>query len=317
MAKAGNILLFSRDPGGTNQLVALRDILLNKKPPYQQIAEVLDISEQINIQILAKDYAKDIWNNNSISSCAYHSIENHLDDLKPDLILTATSHMDDHSQEDMWEHARQRGIKTACFLDISGNIALRFQNANGQYVFPDDIFLLSQDDCQVFIDLGLPQSRLHVIGDLYADYIKNCSADADGLNLRALWKINPTDSVILFASDYITEMMAEGMAFQVTEFEGLDLLLELLQKDKIPDITGPYRLIIRPHPKDKPGKYDHYLDRNFQNLSLIISDQGTSLDAVKVADVTASVGSSLLNEAEVLGRATLNLTPLCLDHKGS
>jgi len=312
------ILLISRDPGGSNQLVALYDQLLadSKNPDNPEII------------VIAKDYAKAIWQQNGITAQAWPDgiteadLAGFLAAYQADQIITGTGHMDDRTEQMVWRIARQLGIPTTAFLDSSHNIAVRFKDRQGKIFLPDFVSVIDDDAIPALLALGLVRQNIIVSGDLYANYVskRRAGQNQSGL-LHAEWGVKAGESLILFASDYIREMQALGMTFDVTEFDCLEHLMALLQSSDdlahglTNDLTGPYRLVIRPHPKDTPGKYDGYLKQSTPNMTIVISSSGASLDAVMASDMVASMGSSLLNEARLLGVAALELGPLLKAHK--
>ncbi len=313
-------LFFSRDPGGTNQLVALRSILSEQSGEHKDhpLFDRLNISGRPDIIVTAKDYAHVIWRQNGFEALDWPDISSeedvasYLAGFSPDHIITSTCHVDDRTEQMVWRAARRLGIKVTAFLDSHHNIAVRFKDDQGEVIMPDHISVIDETVIPALLSLGFGERNIFISGDLYQNYFMNRKRDKS-LAPRA-WGAEKGESLILFASDYIHEMQAMGFTFEVTEFECLDRLIDILNAGEgrkyLQGHCGPYRLIIRPHPKDTPGKYDDYPRRSTQKLVIVISATGASLEAVMSADLVAGLGSSLLNEAKALGVDILALGPL-------
>ncbi len=316
------ILFISRDPGGTNQLVALRELLLGQKDEAQKKALYvqLGLSGSPEITIVAKDYARGIWMQNSVEPLNWpnlrssHDIINYLLEFNIDQIVTSTSHLDDRTEQVIWRLASRISIKTTAFLDYDLNLEARFRDDKGRKIFPSQVAVINQSAIEPLTVLGMEKKNIFVAGNLYQEYIKKQGVSDVKNRLYSIWQADEREKLILFASDYIREMQALGMTFDVTEFECLDCLIEILSSKKdtsqLKGISEPYRLIIRPHPKDRRGKYDRYLSKNTDNLTIIIDQNGTSVEAVSTSNMVAGLGSSLLDEARILGVETLELGPI-------
>lgn len=325
------ILFISRDPGGTNQLVALRDILMGQRCDNRtNLFARLDLSATPDVTVIAKDFANIIWQQNDIAVEVWPNIESEADialylaGFNPDQIITSTCHVDDRTEQVVWRMARQLGIKTTAFLDSSLNTGLRFKDDLGQTVLPDRVSLIDEKAAASLQSLGLVADAIFMSGDLYRAYVRAKAKEKGNVTarLRSDWGGKDGEYLILFASDYIREMQAMGVDFEITEFDCLACLLDLLNSGDIAkyleNSRPPYRLVIRPHPKDTPGKYDDYPRRGMENLTILIDGNGASTDAVLSADIVAGLGSSLLNEARALGGDVLELGPIVVsrrDHK--
>ncbi|MBL4612532.1 MAG: hypothetical protein JKY91_02205 [Emcibacter sp.] len=324
------ILFISRDPGGTNQLVALRDILLG--PDCDSRTEAfghLGLSSAPDITVIAKDYAKAIWQQNSIAVLDWPDhdvmadIGGYLAGFGADQIITGTCHVDDRTEQAIWRAAKVLDVKTTAFLDSSLNISVRFMDDSWQEVLPDRVSMIEESARQRLQALGLTQEALFISGDLYKSYIqaqvKGPAKAKVRSRLRQSWGVKDKECLILFASDYIQEMQARGVHFQVTEFDSLTCLLDLLKsgdiQDHFPGAIPPYRLVIRTHPKDTVGKYEAYPAQSTKNVTILIDEAGPATDAVFSSDIVAGLGSSLLKEAGALGVEVLELGPIVIRRK--
>jgi len=305
------ILMISRDPGATNQLVALHHILTgpdceNRKALFAQ----LGLTSCPDIIVIAKDYASDIWRQNGIRAeqwpgiASEQEIADYLESKNPGQIITGTCHVDDRTEQAIWRTARRLGIATTAFLDAIDNIDLRFRDKDGAVVLPDRVSLIDGSAVPKMRSLGLPAQAIFISGDLYLDYSR----------VRARGRARRTSGPILFASDYIREMQALGIVFDISEFDCLDCLIDLVKSgrisDYVPDMRPPCHLIIRPHPKDTAGKYDSYPAQSDKNITIRISKGGSATEAILSSCLVAGLGSAVLVEARALGVAVLELGPI-------
>ncbi|WP_417317876.1 hypothetical protein [Emcibacter sp.] len=314
-SKSARILLISRDPGGTNQLVALRQLLLSGQGGKFGIPDSDDVPE---LFIAAKEFAQAIWRNAGQDIIALEQdlgedrIRELLNRIQPDFIYTGTSHIDDRTEQEVWRVASQMGIPTAALVDSQNSILLRFTDNRNVIVTPDRIFVVDARSKQELTDAGVKKAHITVGGDLYRTHlgtVENLAGQAG--ETRAHWQVEEGESVILFASDYISEIGLDKFPHKVSEFDCLEYLLEALRGgNSFEGLKAPFRLVIRPHPKDTPGKYDNYPEQSQNGLAIIVTDQGSSLEAVGAADIVVGMNSSLFREAEVLGVPVVPLIPL-------
>ncbi|NOZ42648.1 MAG: hypothetical protein GXP02_05720 [Alphaproteobacteria bacterium] len=308
------ILLISRDPGATNQLVALRHILTGAVCERRKnLFDHLGLAVCPDIMPIAKDYAGDIWQQNGITArdwpnmSSEQAIGAYLAGFAADQIITGTCHVDDRTEQAIWRVARRLGMATTAFLDSVHNIELRFRDDAGAVILPDRVALIDDSGVAAVRALGLSGRMIFISGNLYQSYIKTKKPRTPGHKWRG-------ESLILFASDYIREMQALGLFFEITEFDCLDCLIDLLTSGDISDyltgFTPPCRLVIRPHPKDSAGKYRHYPARSNENITIQISNSGAATEAILSAQLVAGLESSLIGEARMLGVEVLELGPI-------
>jgi len=310
------ILMISRDPGATNQLVALHHILTGPDSESRQaLFGHLGLAHCPDIMTVAKDYAADIWQQNGIRAeqwpgiASEQEIADYLGGQNPGQIITGTCHVDDRTEQAIWRSARRLGIATTAFLDAIDNIDLRFRDRDGAVVLPDRVSLIDGSALEIMQSQGLSKRSIFISGDLYLDYSR----------VRARGHARRTSGPILFASDYIREMQALGIVFDITEFDCLDCLIDLVKSGRIadyaPDIRPPCQVIIRPHPKDTAGKYDSYPAMSDKNITLRISNNGSATEAILSSHLVAGLGSALLAEARALGVGVLELGPIVRHRK--
>jgi len=321
------ILFISRDPGGTNQLVALRDILLGEQGEAKKslFQKYFNVPDPFDIIIVAKDFARATWLENGVEPLCWpdldsvHDITMYVMDFSASHIVTSTCHLDDRTEQLIWRLAKRLAVKTTAFLDSGLNIEARFRNDSGNLVFPDQLSVNDEETIPHLLSLGFPQENLLVSGDLYQNFIKKNAHNYMQNILRTEWGATATERIILFASDYVREMQALGVQFEITEFECLNCLIDMLThedaSEDLKGMKGPFRLIIRPHPKDTDGKYDAYPQMSTKNLHILVNGTGSAIEAISTSDLVAGLGSSLLGEAKTLDVDVLELAPIVQKNK--
>lgn len=292
------VVLFSRDPGGTNQLIALHAVLSGvEAPPSPDVAALKDRVAGQPLRVVAKDQAVAFWQR------AGQAVENWNGDLatwpEPQVaaLLTATSDIDDRTPQLLWRWAAQRGIFTAAFVDGPHTPDQRFRMADGARIVPEQIFASDPETLHALAEAGLPADRLRLAGPLHEARVRALAraVGADRIaTLRRHWGAQPGERVVLFASDCGREIAAAGRPMAYDEVEGLERMLRRT--------SG--RVIIRPHPKDTPGKYQSFVSNRVR-----VSSEEDSIAAILAADVVAGMASALLVEATVLERPTRSLWP--------
>lgn len=121
------------------------------------------------------------------------------------------------------------------------------------------------------------------------------------------------ERIVLFASECGAEMAEWGLDVAHDEFACLDRLIRLMRRGAAD--LGPVRIVgdcalvvIRPHPKDRPGKYDAYAQAG-PAPRVLVDAGGDGIEAVLTADAVVGMDSSLLYEAEALGKPAISLLP--------
>lgn len=313
------ILVFSRDPGAANHLVALTALLRNGAAPAEgPLASLRDTFGGHPFAIYARATARDVWKRAGIDAVDWDSVAG-VDDVAAVLertaaraVVTGTSDVDETTDCALWRAARRAGLPSLAIVDHAAGAPYRFRDQSGN-VAPD-IVLVPDDACRdAILGAGVPAERVRVVGDLHlvrvAHHRDMVTADAVA-RLRRLWGATDDDRVVLFASECRREMVASGRPSPYDEVDLLEKLIAAIAAGEGPTaahISQPARtlLVVRPHPRDTAGKYDH-LDRESQ-LRVRVSDAGAPEEAARAADLVVGMASTLLLEAHVLGVATLSL----------
>lgn len=314
-----NVLFFSRDPGATNQLVAVHELLCSTAdsvmPAIEELRKCLMLSrdEMPQAVIIGKKYALDVWRAAGIQ--AEDGSDAIPDELikKRDiaLVVTGTDDIDEPDTILLWQAAQQAGIPVAVFLDNLINLDTRFRTRDGALITPDLVFALDHHSTASLAAAGIPENKLRTTENLHLRRLTRIAKHHKGARgkLRKIWQVDDATQVILFASENTTEMAAAGRPAPYDEHAVLKGLLDDLAQGKAvgeikPD-HGPVLVVIRPHPRDSAGKYDEYC--RISDPAVLVSNVNTPLEAALAADLVVGMDTALLFEAHALGQPTLSL----------
>lgn len=311
-------LFFSRDPGPTNQLVAVHAQLASGQVDTP-LAGLGARARGLGLAVHGKPPGDAVWRRAGIEPMRWRD---DLDDAGIDallarrdvaLVITGTSDVDEPTDRRLWRAAARRGIESHVFLDHPANLDRRFFESSGAATFPDRVYLPDDGYVAPLAALGVPRAAMIVAGDLHlARLASGVGRDAVAARsgLRDRWGAGAGDVVVLYASECNAEMAAAGRPSPFDEFATLDRLIGLVRARApiagvatAPDTT---LIVVRPHPRDRAGKYDAW--RGTRAPRLVISADGAPLEALCAADAVAGMGSTLLREAAALRRPVVSLT---------
>ncbi len=319
-----DILYYARDPGAANMIVAARAALEEQAIcplPLQILAYRLGTNPRDIV--LGKTFALETFTAAGISASDWSkavsgtardaSLRALLTELRPQLIITGTSDIDDDDDIALWRAADALDIPTCAIVDTSGNMAARFTDRSGAIVFPKQVLVPSAQARRAVIGLGARSRAVSVVGQLHLDrlraesFFRDCSA---ANRLRVLWGAGIGDNVLLFASECGREMAAAGRPAPYDEVEVLRGLIGAIERGEvvagIDTQTQPVLVVVRPHPRDAGGKYDGF--HGHPKVRIAISGAGTPTEAILASDLVIGMNSMLLHEAKVLCRPIHSLT---------
>lgn len=299
------LVFLSRDPGGARQMVGLYRVLTEDPSEFSSDPGLLALRGRLgrwdDIRVLARDFALAVWRQAGVPVEEAGAEP----DLKPgDHLLTATSDYDDDTPQRAWRTARAAGCPSHAFVDCESNVASRFRDQAGVVGAPDYVYVPTAA-CLPGLDGIATPDRIALIPDLIPWLSRrDLAAAAEGAGrLRRAWLLDGDLPVLLFVSENIAEMTALGRVTPYSEFDCLDRLLAGLRGEgEIPGIgRRDWRVVIRPHPKEPPGKFDSYAGQ------AIVSREGSSAEAILAADLIVGMRSTLLREAADAGKPVVSL----------
>jgi hypothetical protein len=336
MSGKKRIVIYSRDIGGTNQLVEVRRLLLARRKPIRDFAAGLEILEAFaaridpdtdaEVVVVAKDHAVGHWQALDIIAVPWDAIapakgtpearaQAAISALSPTSIITATTDVDDRTDVHLWQVARENGLRSAAFVDHRINLEARFFGSDGRMLYPDEVFVIDEDVRREIVAAGVPANRVRVAGDLHLARLAEEARLGRGsaaAALRADWGVGDADPVVLFVSECLREMRACGSpGAPYDEIHTLEGLIARVVKGEDPGGLGVdwdrATIVVRPHPKDTPGKFAA-VSRGARPR-VIVSNAGLATDAIFAADGVLGMDSTMLYEAQALGRPVASLVP--------
>lgn len=306
-----SVLFFARDPGPANHVVsawhlcdAPNDNLLPGATAFRSAANQFP-GERI---ALARGPAVGVFERAGIRSETPEFSDvagclSFIERRKIGMVVTATSDIDENLDRVLWKAARARGVSSHAFLDCPANLDVRFRNPDGSQTFPDFLYVPDASYRAILGQFGIGVD-LRITGELYETRLlrERAGALAARASLRRQWQSTDADRVVLFASECGREMALHGRPSPYDELTILDAFARELEADE----TAV--LIVRPHPRDSIGKYDPWLASAPPGLRCLVSDAGTSAEAILAADIVVGMNSTMLREARALGCAHRSLT---------
>lgn len=317
-------LLFSRDPGGARQMFGLLQSLRGRFPAEATHPGIVAVKAQLPDGaplVFAKDFAITVFAGLGEPAEAWpfpdtrgpgrdRLLDGLLAERGVSVVLTATSDVDDDTDQALWQAARRAGIPSHGFVDGAFNVAPRFTSPEGVMVVPDFVHVPNR---AVFDEVTpyCPAERVSLIPDLiigvHRQEMEQARRHAAGL--RRQWGLGEGERAALFASENVEELVALGKPKHYDEYECLDRLLAALAGEHpVPGIAaGAAQLVVvRPHPKERPNKFAAYCGRTTAPR-VMVSTAGTASEAILAADLVVGMRSTLLREALDAGKPVVSL----------
>jgi hypothetical protein len=221
-------------------------------------------------------------------------------------LLTGTGDIDDFATRLLWIAARRCKVPSVAALDSADNLDIRFDVARG--VAPDHVVAPNASAAARLAGLGFSAAQILLVDNLH--HARLAHGGMTGRDaLRNVWGVGPGTAVVLFASENAAEAEAMGRTVDFDEFALLDRLVSEFASgglaDRISSAGREVVIVVRPHPRDRAGKYDGY--QRQEGPRIIVSAAGTPIEAASGADLVAGMRSALLDEAAIIGRAVYRL----------
>lgn len=189
--------------------------------------------------------------------------------------------------------ARERGIFSAAVIDHWVNYPMRFERA-GHVVWPDE-FWVTDDAARTIAERSFPGAVVRCFDNLYLR--------EEAAAVPALPATHAPLPVL-----YVLEPMHSDWGRGVPgEFQALDHFLTRRAAACI-DPVAPLRL--RPHPSERPGKYDAWIARRrAEGVDVALDGHHTLAAAIGAADWVAGCESFALVVALAAGRRVCSTLP--------
>tara|TARA_Y100000588_G_C14157444_1_gene883315 strand:- start:149 stop:1186 length:1038 start_codon:yes stop_codon:yes gene_type:complete len=331
----GNLLMFARDPGSANQLIALRELICGRLAGLETEELFLDATELV--ATLAKGRKVNEILFGGLDAALYvlkeAGIETEQDIARSvlqtptqmlrengiSIVVTGLSDRDDQTPQELWRAARSSNVHSIALADDSTlslpharqDFKERFRDSRGLLVFPDVLCVVDEQSREAIIAAGMSRDATRVIGNLHLRRFQQLAKTVEQKKLtwlREIWGGNKKSQILLYVSEPITQMREYGKKRNHDELSLLEELLSQIQKGElsngVPCNTNTM-VVVRPHPRDDEKKFEPYLSDHRPRV--IVSRHGSSAEAALAADIIVGITSMLLVEAATLKRPTLSL----------
>jgi hypothetical protein len=229
------------------------------------------------------------------------------DTYSPDLVITSATSLPerDMSEKYLWQISREKGIPTLAFLDQWQNYAIRFSGpaVNEKLAYlPDYINCIDAVGETEMIREGFNRRRLVKFGHPYLSTLKESAAVINEDEIRQRFGVATSQRIVLFVSEAIREHFGQSRGYD--QYDALRLFLEILSEsneDVIP--------IIKLHPKDTILEYERMLAGYECLRPVIVRNELTSIECIKISQVVYGMTSIMLLEAFVLDKKVISLQP--------
>jgi hypothetical protein len=330
--KGRRILIFSRDPGGTNavmQLIEPLRALQNQVDVYGK-DNALSIYRKLNMD------CSDICD--AIPTGTQEETSEFLRKKCPDLVVTGTS-SEDFTERHLWKAAESAGIASFAVLDQWTNYRLRLipegdapttEHPTSKLVVPSFFFIMDEFARKEMCALGIDREKLVVSGQPFFDFIRRTGDKFTAGDIKKLrQELTGTEDslVFVFASQPIASIHRKnGMAedyWGYTERTVLKSVVGCLSK-LTEELAVKVTLVLRLHPKDELDSYQDALADLPSSIKVVFDRETDSSLLLKSADLIIGMFSMLLLEAAILERQFISVqiglkreSPLIFDRMGS
>lgn len=231
----------------------------------------------------------------------------------PDLLLTATSHGSSLEKAFIREAALQ-GIPSITLLDSWSNYRSRFLEPGEEmlpHFLPSVIGVMDDFAAREMGQAGFPEERLRQVGqpgfDRFLQWAQSPGAHSIRAQIRSEQGVASDEKLILFFSQPILDM--DGPVGSPTyrgyvEADALKFLMQALAGWKNP---SPFRLMVKLHPKEKPGKYEKLLETAPIRAQSFDSAHADML--LLASDIAAGMTSTMLVKGALLNRPQVSIQP--------
>jgi len=281
------LIVFS-DPGGAKPCLSLA-----KK--WQDSDELLVCSD--------RQYAFFETFGIPVRDCRGENARAIFDEFRPDSLVTGTSYTS-RIEMDFVHEAAKRGIPSASFVDHYTGFDVRFGTAEAR-ILPDEIHVLDEKAAALAREAGFPERRIRITGNPYHKFLGSWRPRLTKEQVFQKLEIPLSGAkIILFAPDPLSNA-GGAEKFGTDEVAILKLFLESLG-----EAGRPTQLLIKAHPNQSM----EYLKTGLKNvpknveLHLVPAEKDALLnDLIQQTDLVVGMFSSILLEAELLGKKSLGI----------
>ena len=331
----GNLVFFARDPGNANQLVALHELVHAQMAGHDSgtlsagaarlVAELAGGRTPDQIMVFGSDVGAQV-----LSAAGIEVMTDPADALLQEpvelfrerrvgTVVTGLSDRDDRTPQALWRAAAVCGAKCVALADdttiatkhAKKDLMERFRDRDGREIFPDLLCVVDKKSRDAIVAAGIPEQTVRVIGNLHLRRFCQLAHSIDRHRIEAVrreWNATDESTIVLYASEPITQMQKHGKQRDHDELRLLSELIDRVRTNRLEDAVpcdGNTIVVVRPHPRDEVAKFKPYLSDDAPRT--IISRVGSSAEAILAADAVVGITSMLLVEAAALDRPSVSL----------
>ena len=330
--KEKKILMFSRDPGGTNAVMQLIAPLRALK------YEVAVFGKDAALSIYRRHNQNCLDIREAIPSGTQEETNEFVRRTSPDLVLTGTS-SEDFTERRLWKAAKKAGIASFAVLDQWTNYRLRLIHegddpvtgsaTSKEMIMTSVMFIMDEFSKKEMCMLGIDDQRLVVTGQPFFDYIRQAGskfARPDIEKLRRELTGGQDGLLFVFASQPIASTHRQnGMAEDYWGYTEKTILKSVAASlvRLAEELKVAVTLVLRLHPKDEPDAYRDVLTTCSGSTKIVFDRETDSSLLLKAADLIIGMFSMVLLEAAILERPFISVqiglkreNPLIFDRMG-
>lgn len=304
---AGVCVAVAQDPGGAEALVPVLNGLAERGWRLSVLArrQACEVLTRAGVGYTACDEMGPRDPRQAIGFALQQLQEHH-----PQMVLTATSF------ESWWERgfiraAYRRGIPRLTIVDAWSHYRARFLDLGEtdwtEEAMPDRVTAVDEGSADDLHQAGIPRDRVRVVGqpalEAFVRWAQSEAARQARRRLRQLLDVPEEATLCVFFSQPISEMAASPGSPTDRGYDELQVLM-LLQA-ALSDLARRVRLVVKPHPKEHPGKFA--VPRRGAAAFVVSGAQGDEL--IMAADLVAGMASTALVKGALAGRRILSIQP--------
>ena len=296
MNSAATVLAVAGDPGGANALLP-----------------VLRALREAGVDVVACPYREAVtsWAPAAISTLPLDDSTDPaqlLRQARPSFLLTATSMNGVDLEKRFIVAARSMQIPSLAVLDFWSHYRERFADSSGALAYmPDHIAVMDDLARDEMLRCGFDAARISVTGQPAFDELRGWRRQFSAerrASVRCGLGAGPDDLLIAFLSQPLSETV--GNKFGFTEISVLEQVTAALVSIQRRHPEKRLVLVIRPHPREQVGKFEHLVRTE---LNRLVSGDGDRREVVMAADLVVGMNTVLLYEACLMSCITLSVQP--------
>jgi hypothetical protein len=280
--KGRGLFVFS-DPGGAKPMLALAE----RHPEPTVLSDRLHTfydSFNVDVEICDKN------------------IDGIISKYNPDFIVTGTSYRSTLEKQ-VHRIAAREGIPCFAFVDHWTSFRVRFEQADGSLLFPDQVWVVDERAKTLAIKAGIPEQQVVITGNPYYDWLgrwkpnisKETFLDQAGLS-------SSNERLLLFAPDPLSNIDGKQI-YGFDEIEVTDQIDKLFSSNQI----NNWIVLFNAHPNQNAEVLKNVLQR-CSNI-YVLPDSIDTNTALYYSDAVMGFFSNILIEASLLGKSVLRYLP--------